>query len=87
MPSITVRNLDEAIKHKLRMRATAHGRSMEDEVRTILRTAVEQAAPPTGSDLLQRIHSRFAPLGDVALSPPEREAIRDPPVLDGERRP
>ncbi|MEA2988651.1 MAG: phosphopantothenoylcysteine decarboxylase / phosphopantothenate---cysteine ligase, partial [Alphaproteobacteria bacterium] len=39
MASITIRQLDEELKQRLRLRAAAHGRSMEDEVRTILRGA------------------------------------------------
>src|SRR5260221_1501152 len=39
MPSLTVRQLDEALKKKLRLRAARSGRSVEDEVRTILRSA------------------------------------------------
>jgi phosphopantothenoylcysteine decarboxylase/phosphopantothenate--cysteine ligase len=39
MASITIRQLDEDLKRRLRLRAAASGRSMEDEVRTILRGA------------------------------------------------
>ncbi len=39
MASLTVRQLDEALKKLLRLRAARHGRSMEDEVRVILREA------------------------------------------------
>ncbi len=39
MASITIRQLDESLKKQLRLRAASHGRSMEDEVRTILRAA------------------------------------------------
>jgi len=48
MASITIRQLDEDLKKRLRLRAASHGRSMEDEVRTILRAA---AAAPGGSDI------------------------------------
>jgi phosphopantothenoylcysteine decarboxylase / phosphopantothenate---cysteine ligase len=41
MASITIRQLDEELKQRLRLRAARHGRSMEDEVRTILRGAAE----------------------------------------------
>jgi plasmid stability protein len=37
MASLTIRNLDDGIKGQLRLRATRHGRSMEEEARTILR--------------------------------------------------
>jgi phosphopantothenoylcysteine decarboxylase / phosphopantothenate---cysteine ligase len=39
MASITIRRLDERLKAQLRLRAARNGRSMEDEVRTILRGA------------------------------------------------
>src|SRR5262249_39953237 len=39
MPSITIRQLDDALKRRLRLRAARNGRSMEDEARTILRDA------------------------------------------------
>ena len=47
MASITIRGLDDDLKRSLRLRAAQSGRSMEDEVRTILRGAA-QAAPPPG---------------------------------------
>jgi phosphopantothenoylcysteine decarboxylase/phosphopantothenate--cysteine ligase len=43
MASLTVRQLDEKLKRLLRLRAARHGRSMEDEVRVILRQAAEEA--------------------------------------------
>jgi phosphopantothenoylcysteine decarboxylase/phosphopantothenate--cysteine ligase len=39
--SITIRQLDEALKQRLRLRAAQNGRSMEDEVRVLLRDAAE----------------------------------------------
>jgi phosphopantothenoylcysteine decarboxylase/phosphopantothenate--cysteine ligase len=42
MASITIRQLDEDLKQSLRLRAARHGRSMEDEVRTILREAATE---------------------------------------------
>jgi len=51
MASLTVRQLDDSLKRLLRLRAVRHGRSMEDEVRVILRQAAEEtgreAAEPT----------------------------------------
>ena len=43
MASLTIRKLDEAIKAELRLRAARHGRSVEDEVRVILREASQGA--------------------------------------------
>ncbi|WP_425907380.1 bifunctional phosphopantothenoylcysteine decarboxylase/phosphopantothenate--cysteine ligase CoaBC [Nitrobacter sp. TKz-YC02] len=45
MASLTIRKLDDAIKAGLRMRAARNGRSVEDEVRVILREAATPAAP------------------------------------------
>ena len=42
MASLTIRKLDEALKKQLRLRAARHGRSVEDEVRTILRGAAAE---------------------------------------------
>ena len=44
MASLTVRQLDEALKQQLRLRAARNGRSVEDEVRTILRSAASDGA-------------------------------------------
>jgi phosphopantothenoylcysteine decarboxylase/phosphopantothenate--cysteine ligase len=44
MASITIRQLDEALKKQLRLRAARSGRSVEDEVRTILREAAHEAS-------------------------------------------
>ena len=41
MAQLIVRNLDDAVKRKLQRRAAEHGRSMEEEVRDILRDAVK----------------------------------------------
>ncbi len=44
MASLTVRQLDDKLKQLLRLRAARHGRSMEDEVRVILRQAAAETA-------------------------------------------
>lgn len=44
MASITIRNLDEDVKAKLRVQAAQNNRSMEEEARVILRQALAQAA-------------------------------------------
>ena len=58
MPSLTVRQLDERLKKLLRLRAARNGRSVEDEVRTILREATETA---TGEP-----HDTMPPLAPAA---------------------
>ncbi|MGA2940885.1 MAG: bifunctional phosphopantothenoylcysteine decarboxylase/phosphopantothenate--cysteine ligase CoaBC [Xanthobacteraceae bacterium] len=49
MASLTVRQLDDKLKKLLRLRAVRNGRSMEDEIRVILRAAAEQA----GGEILE----------------------------------
>jgi phosphopantothenoylcysteine decarboxylase/phosphopantothenate--cysteine ligase len=45
MGSLTVRNLPESVKKRLRLRAAANGRSMEEEVRLLLAEGAAEAAP------------------------------------------
>lgn len=71
MSTLTIRNLEPVIKDKLRQTAAAHGRSMEEEVRTILRQVLSQ--PTAAGGLGSRIHARFDALGGVGdLTLPER---------------
>ena len=77
MASITIRNLEDDLKRRLRVRAAEHGRSMEEEAREILRQVVGEAAPPR--NLAAAIRARVAPLGGVDLDLPAREPIREPP--------
>jgi len=82
MASITIRNLDEPLKTRLRVQAATHGRSMEDEARDILRTALNrQPGPP--ANLAAAIRARFAPLGGVELPEVPRESMREPPDFTG----
>jgi plasmid stability protein len=46
MAQVIVRNLDDAVKRKLQRRAARHGRSMEEEIRDILRNAVKDEDKP-----------------------------------------
>ena len=75
MAVMTIRNIDDTIKNRLRVRAAMRGRSMEDEARDILRSALSTDLPQT-RDLGQAIHQRFTKLGGVDLSAAPREPIR-----------
>jgi plasmid stability protein len=81
MASITIRQLDEQLKARLRLRAAKHGRSMEDEARDILRSALS-TEPSRPMNLAEAIRRRFAPLGGVDLSDLSRDAMREPPRFD-----
>jgi antitoxin FitA len=78
--SITIRNLDDSLKSRLRIQAAVHGRSMEDEARDILRSALSREPKRKGS-LAAAIRARFAPLGGVELPSVPRDAMRVPPTL------
>ena len=56
MPAtLTIRNLDEGLKRKLRVRAAGHGRSMEAEIRAILKQVIEcdLPQPPTTAEQMR----------------------------------
>ena len=78
MASITIRNLDDRTKSRLRVRAAHNSRSMEDEARTILRKALSEEAPGSGN-LASAVQARFQPLGGVELRLSVREPMREPP--------
>jgi plasmid stability protein len=78
MASITIRNLEDPLKARLRVRAAQNGRSMEEEVRDILRTTLAEQRS-MGPHLGEVIGRRFASLGGVELLELERDFPRDPP--------
>ena len=80
MASITIRNLDDDVKTRLRVRAAENGRSMEEEARLILREAV--ARKPSSRKLAEIIRSHFGPTNGVDLELPPRVAGREPPSFD-----
>ncbi len=81
MASITIRNLDEDLKRRLRIRAALHDRSMEDEVRNILRTILSLENQPP-ANLAEAIRSRFVGIGHFELSIESRELVREPPGFE-----
>jgi plasmid stability protein len=79
MATLTIRNLDERTKAQLRVQAARHGRSMEEEARTILRTAIESTQAEVQVERLgSRIQAHFAELGGVELDLPERSSAPAP---------
>ena len=81
MASITIRNLDEPLKRKLRIRAARRNHSMEDEARDILRAALARE-PRSPGNLADAIRRRIEPLGGVDLILPPREPAREPPDFE-----
>lgn len=81
MPSLTIRNIDPAVKEQLRVRAARHGRSMEAELRAIVSAAVEENADAS-PNLADAIRRRFAPLGGVELEPHPYVTPSAPPSFE-----
>jgi plasmid stability protein len=61
MGQLVIRNLEDSVKEQWRRRARAHGRSLEDELRYILREAVKPATNARG--LGSQIAGRFRGIG------------------------
>ena len=78
MATLTIRQLDERTKTRLRVRAAHHGRSMEEEAREILRSALTTSSP-VKRNLAETIRRRFAAFGGLELELPRRDAVRPAP--------
>ena len=75
MAQLIVRNLENDVRDRLKEQARRHGRSMEEEVREILRGAVTAASPPAPG-LGTQIREMFAP---YAIEDPLPTLPRDAP--------
>jgi plasmid stability protein len=82
MATLTIRNIEQSIKERLRVRAAQNGRSMEAELRAIVTDAVETPTRPPEMNLYDRIRARFEPLGGVELELPPRGPMREPPTFE-----
>lgn len=78
MATLTIRNVDDDVADALKARATAHGRSMEAEVRWILANATRESAE--AGDLVSRIRARFVGLGDLEV--PRSDDVPRAPEFD-----
>jgi plasmid stability protein len=80
MASITIRNLEDDLKARLRIRAAEHGCSMEEEVRRILRDVLDRERPRTLADLALEL---FGPEHGIDLEPHPAVQPSAPPRFDG----
>ena len=71
MAQLVVRNIENSVKARLRRRARRYGRSMEEEVREILRGAVSEEELPAGG-LGTEIAALFAKVGLTSEIPEVR---------------
>jgi plasmid stability protein len=88
MASMTIRNLDEETKRRLRLRAAANGHSLEAEARDILKrgaTEAPSARPRSGQDLFTKIRRLVEPFGGIDLVVPARASKREIPFQKKKR--
>jgi antitoxin FitA len=78
MAQLVVRNIEDTVKSRLQRRAARRGRSMEEEVRDILRDAVKEEETSTGG-LGTAISSRFRRFG-LKTDIPELRGYKIKPV-------
>ncbi len=89
MASITIRNLDDNVKKRLRLRAAEHGRSMEEEARELLNSGLQstpQNHERTGLDLWNDIRRIVEPFGGIELDIPRRGPMRKLPDFSTKSR-
>ncbi len=88
MASLTIRNIDEQVKSRLRVNAAIKGVSMEEEVRQVLTRAVlAPANDANAGNLFSKIRARMNANGfkGADLELPVREPMRDPPNFGDEK--
>ena len=80
MAALSIRDLDDQVRERLRVRAARHGRSMEAEIRAILTAAVSESASTAG--LARSLLARFGALEGVDLDLPPRTTVPRAAPLD-----
>ena len=82
MANITIRNLDDDVKTRLRVRAAEHHRSMEEEARVDSARSREAHGDGSTRNLVEIARSHFGPDNGVELELPLRGPMREPPSFD-----
>lgn len=70
MAALSIRDLDDGVRERLRVQAAQHGRSMETAIRAILTAAITESDGQRG--LFQTLLDRFSSAGGVDLEVPTR---------------
>lgn len=83
MPSLLIRNVDPFLHAQLKARAAAHHRSLEEEVRSLLRSGLACLdTEPQPEDLVALAHRLFGPANGIDLDLPPRDPALDRPPPD-----
>ena len=84
MATLTLRNVDESLKVKLRMRAAANSRSMEEEARQIIKQFLLHRRCTAG--IGSRIAKRFSGVGGIILPETRRNHPRISPIISHDEK-
>jgi plasmid stability protein len=79
MTTLTIRNVEPELREKLRVRAALNGRSMEAELRALIREALRDLPARAEINLAEAIRRRFLPVGGVDELDPHPPAPVGPP--------
>jgi plasmid stability protein len=83
MTTLTIRNVDPELREQLRVRAARHGRSMEAELRQILKEALGAEKQRPEPNLAEAILRRFLPLGGAdEIEPHPAVPVGEPPLFE-----
>jgi len=83
MATLVIRNIEEGLRTRLKQRAAAAGRSMEEEVRNLLRESLEADPLPPDTSLWSGMRALFEPLGGIELEIERQPGQRPPPDFSG----
>jgi antitoxin FitA len=83
LPTLVIRNSDDGLHARLKAHAAAHGRSMEEEVRRILRERLGQAPVSEAANWVDAIRALVEPLGGIDLPDIDRDKLRGPMDFSG----
>jgi plasmid stability protein len=83
LATLVIRNVEDTLHARLKREAAAHGRSMEEEARVILRDRLGAVPAQPQPSWVDAIRALFEPLGGMELQEIEHDPVRDPPDLSG----
>jgi len=83
LATLVIRNIETGLHARLKAVAAAHGRSMEEEARQVLRAALTSGVPPSTVGLGDAMRALFEPLGGLDLPEINRGPAPEPPDFSG----
>ena len=82
MASLLIRNVDDALRARLKARAAAHRRSLEEKAGELLRAGVARDEAPSRPSLAALARQLFGPDGGIDLDLPPRGSAPEKPPPD-----